>query len=1695
MKTTRRVATSASSLQRGVLATLGGLLGFKGTGAPKPAQGAGTGAPKPAQGAGTGAPSAVSLELGCSQRGGKRRNVNDGEHAGLGVFQRTRGKGDVDEDTGDVRIRQGGYGRWVEGRPQNAKNSGEEGTGIAEESAARRQYAAPARPVVAPRSGGVGGLNHEPPLGTRAASASPVGAGTAPDLCIYEAGAGAPHRSPAGCRGDAATVPSQGRAIFPSQAKRRVGGGQAGLTLALRSALARLGRVTFGRPRGPPACARLLLTAAALALTLASLGALTMPVAAQAQPCEGCKPWWNLSDAPRPGNLPVGGTAVNEVDKLTVTGPVKSEVFYLTGEHSKVFAPLPFNAQPGEVQSALETGGLIPPGYGAGNVEVTGGPLATGTGNLSSVATGTGTLKEKSTEVTEINTTKGAFAVGQEISGEGIPALTTITAIEPTGPGTLTLSAAATENATERALQVGSKEITGLATTSSEPFKVGQELSGKGIPAGTTITAIEPAGPGTLTLSHAITEEASAVPLGVLAPYTITFKGGAGGKPSELEVAEGGSKLEQLTAASFTGSHISLQVVDVGDTEVAGEAHPVSIKDVLPAGVEAVTMEGIEGVSFTNPGGNETRPECSPATLTCTFSGIVAPFAVIEVDIGVIVHEGAAGANTLSVSGGEGKICQAAAAGTGKFKDSKCNEEVAEGEPGNFERTLTGPVHGASLTRPVPVTGAGGGTPFGVESWEVRPEEEGGGLDTQAGSHPYQVTFKGQFNQNAQAEPVQLPKEAIGKLPPGLIGDPSAIKTCPLGEFFGNGCPPDTVVGAAMVNVHEPAQFANEKFDEVGTLTLPIVNLEPQHGEPARFGFNLSNIAPVFVDVHIASGEDYGVLAGSTNITQLTGTLGFRLTFWGVPGVPQHNVARELASPTFEGPLKENEPPPFLSLPTQCDSELHTSLIADSWVDPVPHEYEGQPMGTLDGCDHLAFNPSIKVSPDSEEASKPTGLTVDVHVDQSSVLDGTGLAESNVKNITVALPEGVAVNPAGGNGLEACTGNPSAQPGTPGNQAGYLGKREFPLDPGVEALAFTPRIPGSINSLEAGETAPLEPGINFCANASKIATAEIVTPLLPAGEHVKGAVYLASQNANPFGSLLAMYIIAEDPVSGAVVKLPGTVRLSPSGQLVATFENNPQLAFEDAILHFFGGERAPLASPAHCGAYTTNASFTPWSGGEAVQSSSTFNVTKGPNGTPCPGPALPFKPSLTGGMTNVNAGGFSPLTTTIARSDGEQDMQSVALHMPAGLEGLLSSVKLCPESQANEGTCGPESLIGETTVAGGRRRGSGQCDGRQGLHHRKLRGRPVRAVDREPREGGPVRSGARHGQPGPEPGLRLRRRAREDRGEPAHRGTDGHDRLLGAARDPASDRRDPRADPEGQRQRQPRTLHVQPDQLQPAGPDRRDRLQTKARRSPVGAVPGDQLRGVEIHADAEGLHGREGEQNQRREPSLQDRLPERRDRHPVVDEGDEVRDPQAAPGEADDAPESVSGRHVRTNRGACPPASIIGHVLVHTPVLPVPLEGPLYFVSYGGAAFPDAVAVIKGYGLTIESHGNTFINGKTGVTSATFESVPDVPFESIEVTVPQGPFSEFGANLPKGALTSAASIWSMPILFKAQNGPEIHSNVPVGVTGCGKALTRKQKLAAALKACHKKHGKKRAACEKAARRAYGAKKASKKAHR
>jgi hypothetical protein len=169
---------------------------------------------------------------------------------------------------------------------------------------------------------------------------------------------------------------------------------------------------------------------------------------------------------------------------------------------------------------------------------------------------------------------------------------------------------------------------------------------------------------------------------------------------------------------------------------------------------------------------------------------------------------------------------------------------------------------------------------------------------------------------------------------------------------------------------------------------------------------------------------------------------------------------------------------------------------------------------------------------------------------------------------------------------------------------------------------------------------------------------------------------------------------------------------------------------------------------------------------------------------------------------------------------------------------------------------------------------------------------------------------------------------------------------------------------------------------------------------------------------------------------------------------------------------------------------VIGHAVVHTGVLPVPLEGPAYFVSHGDEAFPSLTIVLQGDGVVIDLVGATFIS-KAGITSMTFKTVPDVPFNTFELTLPEGKYSALTAN---GNLCTSKLV--MPTEFIAQNGAEIKQDTPISVAGCAKkkTLTRAQKLQKALKACRKqdkKNRSKRQQCEKAARKRYGAVKKAK----
>ncbi len=447
---------------------------------------------------------------------------------------------------------------------------------------------------------------------------------------------------------------------------------------------------------------------------------------------------------------------------------------------------------------------------------------------------------------------------------------------------------------------------------------------------------------------------------------------------------------------------IVVTAVNLGDANADPQTQPVTITDKLPPGLKAVDIEGVANLEGID--GQSSGLECSLGSLSCTYTGaralkVVPPYGQIVVTIAVDLQAGAKSGevNGASVTGG--------------------------GAPE------------ASVKRPVLVSFAP--TPFGVSTYEMRPEEEGGGVDTQAGSHPFQLTttlsLNETLNQNSNAKPVAMTKDLHFKLPAGLIGNPTPFSQCTLANFLGPQglCSAQTVVGAAKVAVDIPDV---ELAGEPTTFFSPLYNLEPSVGEPARFGFVPSAGVPVILDTAVRTGGDYGVTVNVDNITQVTEFISSEVTFWGVPGDPRHDNARNWGClyaarrlfgvvNTTCNPFEAHHPPPLLSLPTSCTGALQTSVEADSWKQQGSFQSfpNTDQMPALDGCNRLPFSPSISVAPDGQAGSTPTGLTVGVHVPQDLVLNPTGLAESNVKDTTVALPAGVALNPAAADGLQACS--------------------------------------------------------------------------------------------------------------------------------------------------------------------------------------------------------------------------------------------------------------------------------------------------------------------------------------------------------------------------------------------------------------------------------------------------------------------------------------------------------------------------------------------------------------------------------------------------------------------------------------------------------------------------------------------------
>ncbi len=1030
----------------------------------------------------------------------------------------------------------------------------------------------------------------------------------------------------------------------------------------------------------------------------------------------------------------------------------------------------------------------------------------------------------------------------------------------------------------------------------------------------------------------------------------------------------------------------TLLVTNVGNES---SKSPITIADALPPGVEAVSIEG-EDLSTERYGEFDcTLPPKEP--LQCVDPAEIPVGGTLRVTINVIVGSSLSEkvVNSASVSGG--------------------------GAPA------------LATSEQTPIREAQAGS--GVKDFSLQALGVNGAPDLQAGGHPYSITTNFDLNTDNQEtggsgasyHPPEELREVVVDLPLGFLGNPQSTPRCPLHVMLKTtsetGCPPSSRIGMLVFEA-SPGAFRISEAPHGGTTA--VYNLTPEAGYQAEFGFTYLG-TPVFIYARaVRIGSTYGLQVTVPGIPALS-TIGTSLTFFGEPG--QRDGGSSSSSPFFTNPV-------------DCAGGSSPARIeVDTWEHPgVYYSKEAEVYPQLTGCELLQFQPTLRVQPETTRADEPSGYGFEIEIPQTESPFSPGTPE--LRNATVTLPPGVSVSPSAADGLVACEANgPHGIDIPTGN--GYASEAfEGKLSEG-EALG-----PDGLAHLTAGH----------CPSASTVGTVKITTPLLESP--LEGHVFLGQPGCGGEGQLPCteadaadgnlVHIYLEAAGSGVIVKLPGSVSLNRlTGQLTATFKENPQLPVGKIALHFDGGPRASLANPLTCGVATTTSDFSPWSAPitpDATPSSSFTVDWDGRGGTETPCPATPpLTPSLTAGTVSAAAGAFSPFTLTLSRSDRQQYLSRLSVTTPPGLLGMLSSVSLCGEPQAAAGTCSSASEIGTTTVAAG-----------PGSHPFWITGHVYLTV----------------GYGGAPFGLSVVVPAKAG---PFNLG----DVVVRSA------------------------ISVNPDtsvltvttnplpQIVDGIPLRIQTVNVTIGRPGFIFNPTN----CEAHQIAATVAGSLGAMANLSSPfaaagckslpfspkltvSSQART-SKKDGASLVAKvaytkgqanirSVAVSLPKQLPARLTTIQKACPAATFEANPASCPAASAIGIARVLTPVLPVPLSGPAYLVSHGGAAFPDLVLILQGDGVRIDQTASIHI-ARNGVTSSTFANVPDAPLTSFELNLPEGPHSALAATLPesaKGDLCGTAL--AMPTTIIGQNGAQIKQSTKIAVSGCPKA--KKKAKARAKKA-------------------------------
>jgi hypothetical protein len=513
-------------------------------------------------------------------------------------------------------------------------------------------------------------------------------------------------------------------------------------------------------------------------------------------------------------------------------------------------------------------------------------------------------------------------------------------------------------------------------------------------------------------------------------------------------------------------------------------------------------------------------------------------------------------------------------------------------------------------------------------------------------------------------------------LPRGLSVNPQATGQCEVGA----GQHPDSTTCSPADLVGESKVTVSDLLGVPFPLTVPVYNVVPNPGEPARFGFSLLG-TDVYLEADVEWQGDYheGFTIHAVNLEKEGLPLGPIGEFLKVRLLINRLV--------FNGRSGNGT---FLTTPSTCfnpatpgfERIYSTFLRADSYEDPDPAFPAGSPLiesplppGTKPiECGTIPFKPSLNAVPGTAQTDSPAAPTVSVDVPFEP--NPTTQAQSNLRTAKVTLPAGMGLNPSAaavGNHLETCT---DAQ----------FGK-------GSRSLA------------------------NSCPAGSKIGSVAIDTPPLPAGS-LTGPVYVGQQlSRDPAsGQEYRIFTEAKSDRYGIAVRLVGNVSANPqTGQLTTTFAENPQLPFSSFSLQFDGGARAVLTSPPTCGPNQSTSQMTPWSGNPDKTPGSAFGLSKAPGGAACAKTLgeRPFAPGFATNDSNPKAGAFTQFAMNIARNDGNQELKGVDVTLPPGLTAKLAGVRYCPiaalnaaaassgAAEAANPSCPDKSLIGSAVVKAG----------------------------------------------------------------------------------------------------------------------------------------------------------------------------------------------------------------------------------------------------------------------------------------------------------------------------------------------------------------------------------------------------------